>query len=221
MRQAMFASLAVALLATPLVWSDIAPRPGPRPQPPAGQAKVKVNIVVDDKATEPRLIIPLQLIAGGFGGGFGAGAAPGVDAPPGAGPKSEPKSAPPKDEEDAADPQTSSLRFSTLIIGLALTLSLSTGGLWLVRRRSGKGGGGLALLVILALSALTIGAAAVHANRPAPPQRPQPKTDLPGPLPALLRLEGVRVDIDPQGDAVRVILTKKLQDITQKAVPGK
>jgi hypothetical protein len=36
---------------------------------------------------------------------------------------------------------------------------------------------------------------------------------IPGLLPALLKLENVRVDIVPQGDAIRLILTKKHKEL--------
>src|SRR5438067_3554436 len=63
---------AALLLAAPPLRADIGPRPGPRPGPqPAFQApKTKLSIEVDEKATEPRLLVPIQAMFGGGGVGF-------------------------------------------------------------------------------------------------------------------------------------------------------
>jgi hypothetical protein len=256
-------------------------------------AKAKVSIEFDEKATEPRLLIPMQVMLGGFGppggifgqqggppanfGAFGAagqmGAPPGAagqkgafgqqgappanfgqqgafgqqggpppgaagqkgafgqqGAPPGAAgqqgvfgqPGGTPPTPPPlppggKDEDSASQPESkrqSSLPLSTMIIGLALTLSFSTGGLWMARRKSGAKPVGL-LVAILSIGLLS--GAAVWANL-APPQRPpQPpqfpgQPQVPGPLPALLKLDGIKVELLPQGDTIRLILTKKQKE---------
>lgn len=257
MRRAMLVGAAL-LFAASTVRADLGPRPAPGPfgQPPGlqrPQAKIKVNIEVDEKATEPRLIIPMQVMFGGagFGGGAGAlgvppplgqagapplgavGVPPGgakgqggglFGAPPGAKPPGE--KPPPKKEEDGSAPQAS-LPLPTVVIGMALALSLSTGGLWVVRRKTNQPGGGLTplLLVTAFLTIAAIGTATVSANKAAPPRPPQvapgpglggPQVELPGPLPALLKMEGVRVDIVPQGDTVRLILPKKHKEQLQK-----
>src|SRR5437764_6817501 len=64
---------AALLLAVPQLRADAGPRPGPGqfpPQPAAQAAKAKISIEIDEKATEPRLLVPIQVM---FGGGFGAG----------------------------------------------------------------------------------------------------------------------------------------------------
>ncbi len=274
MRRILFLGAAAMLLAAPLVKADIGPRPGPRPVLPAMQApKFKLSIEVDEKATEPRLLVPMQAMMGGFnfGGGFGggvgaAGFGGGVGAigvppgaagaagmggafgvggvPPGAAfgvgggaggvPPAGQKGNPPpgvfgqlggnpplppggNDEESTGEQsqenrRQSSLPISTIIIGLALTLSFSTGGLWLARKKSGTLGGATPLGVLVAvLSIGLLSGAAVWANR-APPVRPPVKPvqpQIPGPLPALMKMEGVKIEMLPQGDTIRLILTKK------------
>src|SRR5262249_25120483 len=54
--------------------ADIGPRPGPRNQPQPFQmpvVKAKVTIEVDEKATEARVILPMQVMLGGFNVGGG------------------------------------------------------------------------------------------------------------------------------------------------------
>jgi hypothetical protein len=276
---------AALLLAVPQLRADIGPRPGgPRPQPfPVQPAKTKITIEVDEKATEPRLLVPIQLmlgggigafgVGGGVGGGFagvaGAGGAagfggaigvgggavgaignppanfgafgaagqvgglPGAAGQKGGNPPAgllggAPQAPPPvvvppggQDEDPATEQEPeskrqSSLPLSTMIIGLALTLSFSTGGLWMARRKTGSLGGSKPLGVLVALLAIgLLGGAAVWANR-APPVRPPAKPPaqpaVPGPLPTLLKMEGIKVEFLPQGDTVRLILTKKQKE---------
>jgi hypothetical protein len=254
---------AALLLAAPQLRADIGPRPGPggRPQPIPFQApKAKISIEVDEKATEPRLLVPIQLMFGGggfgvggvgfvgaagagggaagaggavgfggaagaagFGGvGGGVGGNPGQKGNPPAGLLGGAPQAPPPvvtpppglDEEPSANEESKRLPFSTMMIGLALTLSFSTGGLWMARRKPGALGGAKPLgLLVAVLSIALLGGAAVWANR-APPVRPAPvkppaQPQIPGPLPALLKMEGVKVELLPQGDTIRFILTKK------------
>src|SRR5207249_8485483 len=111
-------------------------------------------------------------------------------------PKQPPPPRPGGQDDDPATEQEnkrqSSLPFSTMIIGLALTLSFSTGGLWMARKKSGAMGGAKPLgLLVAILSIGLLGGAAVWANR-APPVRPAPvkppaQPQIPGPLPALLK----------------------------------
>ncbi len=285
MRRILLLGAAALLFAPPALWANAPFRPPfpPQPpgQPPAQQVqKMKLNIEIDEKATEPRLLVPQQALMGGFnfggafgvqgaagafgaigaagnlgaggaagfGGALGAGGAPpgnfGVlggpppgaagqkgGPPPGAaGQKGGQPPVPPggvfppgggDEEQPAAEPaqdnRRGSLPMSTIIVGLALTLSLSTGGLWMIRRKGGALGGAAPLGVFVAvLSIALLSGAAVWANLAPPFQRPpaqkppvrpvQPQ--LPGPLPALMKLEGVKVEMY-QGDTIRLILTKK------------
>jgi len=182
-------------------------------------------------------------VGGGFGGGFaGAVGAAGnfgvgggqanlggvgggvLGAPPG-GIQGQPPKQPPGGEAPppSAPPKQSSLPLSTMVIGLALTLSLSTGGLWAVRRKTKTPGGGMTPLVLLVafLGVALAGSAVVWANGAPPFRRPppqpvaQPMPPIPGLLPALKKLENVRVDIVPQGDTIRLILTKKHKELLQ------
>jgi len=84
------------------------------------------------------------------------------------------------------------------------------------------------LLLLVAFTGLAVvGTATVLANRPPPPPVPpqvQPpggpaQVQVPGPLPALLKLDGVKVTVVPQGDTVRLILPKKHKEELQKAKP--
>lgn len=192
--------LGVLLLAPVAARADIRPGPGPRPPvvPPAVN-RIKVNLVVDERASEARIIIPQaalgqQAAPGGFGGARG---------------EADPAEAAPEaiPERRAAD------TLPTVVSGLALTASLSLGGLWLARRH---GRGARVLLATAAVGLALAGGAYVWADLgpfPRGPVRPPPANDVPALLPALLRLEGVRVDVVPQGDAVRVILTGRQRDL--------
>src|SRR5207248_1317002 len=132
----------------------------------------KVSIEVDEKATEPRLIVPIQAMFGGvgFGGGVGVGGGFGVGGGVqgqfqgqtgargvqggqagnfgnrgvqggGAGALGQPPGGTvPPGAPQAPPEKQSSLHFSTIMVGLALTLSLSFGGLWLVRKKAGVPG---------------------------------------------------------------------------------
>ncbi len=272
MRHFMVLGAAALLLAAPAVWGNGAPprQPPPFPPQPVPQAvKFKLSIEIDEKATEPRLLVPMQAMMGAFnfGGGAGAGGfgiigaagalggpppgnfgmqgvppgfnfgqaggpppgaagmmggpAPGVFGQLGGTPPPRPGTTPPpgggKDEESAGEQsqenrRQSSLPISTIIVGLALTLSFSTGGLWLARKKSGTLGGATPFGVLVAvLSIGLLSGAAVWANfapQPRPPVKPvQPQ--VPGPLPALMKMEGVKIDMLQQGDTIRLILTKK------------
>src|SRR5205807_2159367 len=121
--------------------------------------------------------------AGGQKGAFGQGGGkptppPGV-VPPGG-----------QDEDPATEQENqrqSSLPLSTMIIGLALTLSFSTGGLWMARKKPGTLGGAKPLGLLVAMLSLgLLGGAAVWANRAPPvrpaPVKPQPQPQVPGAL---------------------------------------
>jgi hypothetical protein len=260
------------------VFPQVPPKGFPPPGGPAMQAaKAKISIEIDEKATEPRLLVPIQVMFGGGGLGLGGGGAafgvlggppanfgmaggppanfgmaggppanfgafgnlgqqgtpPGLAGqkgalgqqgtpPPGAAGQQggiPPTQPPPRpggqDEEPSTEPESkrqSSLPFSTMMIGLALTLSFSTGGLWMARRKPGALGGAKPLgLLVAVLSIGLLGGAAVWANfaPPAKPPVPPAQPQVPGPLPALLKMEGVKVELLPQGDTIRLILTKK------------
>lgn len=242
----------VIFLTASLANADIGPRPRPQPQPqPQPQAiKTKVSIEVDAKATEARLIVPIQVIfggnlgfgggavgfnggvgaiggvgVGGFGGAQGAGGVGGGAIGVGGGfgvqgnpppPQQQPQQQQP--QPVAPKPKMSSLPFSTIIVGLSLTLALSFGGLWLVRKKNGNGGGLITpMLVLMAIMGVSMMSGAVWANKAPPfvrpPQPPQP----PPAFPALSRFEGVKVEVIPQGDTIRLILTSKQKDIIKAA----
>ena len=161
--------LALGLL-LPEARADLLPGRGVRPPvrpigPPAGNPfvqpgggrptpiKVKLVVRVDEKSKLPVLQVPLNLA-------MGQQAGPGVQTPPPAGADAGPR-----------------LGIPTIVAGLALTLAFASGGLWLVRRGSGR-----ALAILLVLSLFAAGAAvwANGAPRPFPrPPAPQPRPVLP------------------------------------------
>ena len=165
------------------------PRPEPIPQPVVGRGgrEVKLVIQVDDKAKDARLQVPLDLI-------FGTPNPPAGPAPL------------PRRGADAGP-----LGLPTIIAGLALSLAVASGGLWLARRRWGR-----PTAMVLVLSLFAAGSAAVWADlgprprgpvpRPAPPVKPA----LPAlKLPAGIQLsEKVILEIVPQEDHLTLIVPK-------------
>jgi hypothetical protein len=165
MKRSMLVGLSVLVvsLLLPEVRADLLPGPGrPRPpvrpvvppggnpfaQPGAGRplpVKVKLVVKVDEKIKLPVLQVPINLALGQQVGPDG-------------------QTLPPRGA-DAGRP----LGMPTIIAGLALTLAFVSGGLWLVRRGSGR-----ALAIFLVLSVSAVGAAAVWANAAPPPFRPRP-----------------------------------------------
>lgn len=138
------ATLAVAALLGWTVGSlraDLAP-----PKPVVGKPAPFV-IEVDEKAKEPRLIVPEDLI-------------PGLRADVGL-------------ENEGRRAGIGDLPGRTLVAGLALALAVAFGGLWVVRSRFQPGSRYLAGAVV-ALVALGAGTALVLANAAPPPPPPRP-----------------------------------------------
>lgn len=288
MRRFLIAGVALILAAT-FTRADIAfpgrPGPGPgqrQPFPQPQVQKAKVSIEEDAKATEPRLIVPMQTILGGFnfgggaiggppGGAFGqvggppggqmgfppgalgqagalgavggpppgqAGAAgvfgfaggqqgqppqppgfKGGNVPPGGfqgvppGIPGQPPNPPRKPEPPEKEPQAGG-KLKTMMIGLALALSLSFGGLWLSRQSGAGPRRFTSLLVFATVMGLGLGFGAAWANRapPMPPVQPKPQPAVPGKLPVVNSFDGVRVELSQQGDTIRLILPKKMSD---------
>lgn len=174
----------------PPVRPIVPPGVNPFVQPGAGRPlpiKVKLVVKVDEKIKLPVLQVPLNLA-------MGQQAGPGGQALPPAG-------------ADAGR----RLGMPTIIAGLALTLAFASGGLWLVRRGSGR-----ALAILLVLSLFAGGAAAVWANgapRPLPrPPAPQPRPALPElKLPAGIELSD-KLILEPvaAGDHLTLIVPKSM-----------
>lgn len=119
----------------------------------------------------------------------------------------------PVDTGPRGDPASD--RLAAIMIGLTLTLAVTFAGAWYIRRRQP---GNRTLPTVLALCVLGLGGAALWADiaprRGRPPGPPQPRPEPPPAvvLPALAALDSVRLEVVPQGDAIRLILTP-----TQKA----
>lgn len=91
----------------------------------------------------------------------------------------------------------------TIMVGVALTLGLAFGGLWLVRKR-----GSVAPLLLASVAVVGLGGAALWANARPPlkdERAPKPRPGLPV-LPVLATLEPVHVETVPQGDTIRLII---------------
>lgn len=91
----------------------------------------------------------------------------------------------------------------TIMIGVALALSLAFSGLWLVRKR-----GGAVPLLVAAVAVVGLGSSALWAD--IGPRRPPVQPALPA-LPALATIQPIRVEVSPQGDAIRLIIPPGMQ----------
>ena len=173
--------------------------------PPPGPVEVKFKVEVDEKAKGPVLQLPRGVT--------------GVRVRPG-GPKGPPptsKEGKPVGEDGeepvvlefdgavAAEPERNPNHL--MIAGVAVTLALGLGGVWLVRRPGRSGTRGLALL-LAAGGTLAISSVA-WANQAAP------KPPVPAALP--VAFEGkIKVEIVPAGDTVRLIVDKETYEQMKK-----
>jgi hypothetical protein len=164
----------------------------------------KLVVEVDEKARQPRLIVPMTLLLKGSGppGGVIPGVPPPVEpiAPP------PPPGAPARKE--GAD--AGALGLPTVVAGLALTAAFVSGGLWLIRRGSGRRYLGVLVLGILAASATALWAdIPPFRGRPKPPP-PAPAKATPIPLPAGIELsEKITLEFSVAGDTLRLIVPKE------------
>ena len=166
------------------------PRPEPIPQPVIGKGgqEVKLVVQVDDKAKVARLQMPLNLV-------FGTPNPPAGPAP-----------LPLRRGADAGP-----LGLPTIVAGLALSLAVASGGLWLARRRWGR-----PAAMLLVLSLFAAGSAAVWADLGPRPLGPVPRPAKPIKpavpalkLPAGIELsENVILETVPHGDHLTLIVPK-------------
>jgi hypothetical protein len=214
MRRATVLGVACLLVAAGTVLANLAGpiRPFQTAPAPPQPVTLKFTIEIDHKATEARLLVPASAMQAGapafnFPGNGGFNQFP---AQPDPGPGRRSGSLPP---------------LSTILVGLCLTLSLATGGVWLVRRDAGRAGQGVVPFVVLVgvLGVAMLGTAIVRANAPAPRALfpPPPPVQVPLNLPIVARMDGVRVEVIPQGDAVRLIVPAGKTDEFFKKVKGK
>jgi hypothetical protein len=100
----------------------------------------------------------------------------------------------------------------TVVAGVALTLALASGGLWLLRRGTARRVAAGALL----LGLFAMGGAALFADIPPGRGRPKRPPAPPGPLPTLLLPADVRlapeivVEVVEKGDGVKLIVNKAM-----------
>jgi hypothetical protein len=182
------------------------PRVGPGGPPRPGlefhPVNVKLTVEVDEKAKQPRLVVPYVLLM--KGAGPPAGALP-PRLPVGA-PVAPPPALPRKEGADAG-----ALGLPTIVAGLALTAAAVSGGLWLVRRGSRR-----TLLGVLAVGVLAASATALWADigpgggrGPRRPPPPPPEKTTPIPLPAGVELpEKITLEFSLEGDTLRLIVPK-------------
>jgi hypothetical protein len=174
--------------------------------PPPGPVEVKLKVEVDEKAKGP----VLQLPRGVTGGRVRP-----------AGPKGPPptKEGKPEGEEPvvlefegalAAEPERNPNH--VMIAGVAVTLALGLGGIWLVRRPGRSGTRGLALL--LAAGGTLAVSSVAWANQAAP--KPPPLVVLP------VAFEGkIKVEIVPAGDTIKLIVDQETYEQMKKDLKGK
>lgn len=170
------------------------------PPPPAAK-EVKFVVEVDENAKGSKLVVPQTLVNPRFRPG------------PGAEPK-EGKEGLAVLEYDVVDdgfePAVRN-RNHLMFAGVAFTLALGFGGIWIVRRTGRSGASGLALLVA-AGGILAVGTV-VWANA-GPPRKPVEKKDiiLPVAFDGKLTLVMVR-----GGDTITLVLDKEAYDAIKKA----
>ena len=149
---------ALAVFATGLVPSAARADALPPPPPPK---EVKFTVEVDEQAKAPRLIVPHTLTQARFR------PRPAPGNPAGKEPVAELEF-----ESDEAGPAEAPRNPNHLMVaGVALTLALGLGGLWLVRRPGRAGTRGLVLL--LAAGGTLAAGTITWANAPAPPPPPK------------------------------------------------
>lgn len=180
MRTCLIAVVAAFGLISPAVRADIGP-PVPLPR------DVKFTVEVDEKADGPKLVVPQNLTTVRFRPRPAPGGAPGK----------EPVAFLEEDVADEAAPRNPN---HLMVAGVAVTLALGLGGVWLVRRPGRNATRGLVLL-LAAGGTLTAGTIA-WANAPAPPLPPAPVA-LPTAFDGKVKLEVTR-----GGDTIRLVLDK-------------
>ena len=193
---------------------DIAP-PAPEPK------NVPVRVYLDEKAKESRIQVPQSLTAVRVRprpGGAPPTAIPLQPLPKapitGGGESPKPEK-PASNEGDATDlgdweadadqaiEPAGTNQTQLMVAGMALTMSLGCGGVWLLRRPNTSSLNGVVVLiasgVVLAASTL------VWANVPVPQRPPaDPKIDLP-----LLSEGKFKLEILPRGETINIILDKE------------
>jgi hypothetical protein len=132
------------------------------PPLPAAKEAVAVKIEVDEKANGPRLVVP-----------NGVFTAPRVRPVPKK--SSDPKSELPSASDDAVADENGSNSTRYLVAGAALTIALTCGGFYLLRRNGRGSTSGMALLI--AAGATILVGAVVTANAPPPIRPAKPKTE--------------------------------------------
>jgi hypothetical protein len=171
---------------------------GDIPVPPKSSATFTIE--VDENAKQNRLFVPPEVVIPQRGGG-GRRVPGGLGAPP-TGAPAKPTAALESEDGDAVAVEEETPQPRLLVAGVALALSASLGGLWVLRR---NGGSMRTLGVVGALGGTLVAAGIVWANAAAP-RRPANERPPQAGLPVLLSGE-TKVDVVP-GKGVRIVLTK-------------
>src|SRR4051812_21885857 len=171
------------------------------PVPPARD--VKFTVELDEKAKGPKLIVPANMARPQLRPRPLPGAPKGVA-------DKQPVAYPEVEADDAGPADAPRNPNHLMVAGVALTLALGLGGVWLVRRQGRPGARGLGLL--LAAGGAPMGRTGVWANvAPAPPPPKKEVVVLPVAFDGKVNLEMV-----VGGDTIRLVLDKETYEKVKK-----
>jgi hypothetical protein len=192
MRTAPVTALAVFVLALPAARADL-------PPPPPPPKEVKFTLEVDEKAKAPRLIVPQPMAGVQF-------------RPRGPIPKATEGKEPVAFLEIDGDEPAPRNPNHLMIAGVALSLTLGLGGIWLVRR-PGRGAGRGLVLLLVAGGTLAAGTAVWANVAPAPPPPAEKKAIVTLPV----AFDGnVSFEMSRGGDTIRLVLDKDTYEKMKK-----
>jgi hypothetical protein len=136
-------------------------------------------VEVDPAATQPRLVIPRHLLNA-------------IPPLPGVRPGAE------------APKRFGAASLPTIVAGLALTLSMASGGVWLVRKGKGR-----AAALLVGLGVFAFGTASLVADVSVPKKTPAPTPARTIALPADVKLPNkVLLEVADDGNAIKLIVPK-------------
>jgi hypothetical protein len=193
LRVAALTAFGLGLIASPARADGLPP-----PVPPAKD--VKFTVELDEKAKAPKLIVPVGMTRAQFRPRGPKQPAPGK----------EPVAYLEFEADDAAPAEAPRNPNHLMIAGVALTLALGLGGVWLVRRQGRTATRGL--LLLLAAGGTLAASTVVWANvAPAPPPPKKELAVLPVAFDGKVNLEMVG-----GGDTIRLVLDKETYERVKK-----